>query len=226
MTIKICASITAASYRELKRMTEASEASGADLLEIRLDYLKEDCSLKDVRKLSNLPIIATNRPSREGGFFEGAEEERIQKLISAVDSDFDYIDLELSAENSDEVIGKLMDTGVQIIISCHIPNSTPNVHSLNTILKEELSSHADICKIVTFAKEFTDNLSCLNFLEKASKKAEVVSFCMGDRGITSRLLSPLFGGCFTYASAVKGKEAAAGQLTVAEMRQFYNLLGV
>jgi 3-dehydroquinate dehydratase len=45
-------------------------------------------------------------------------------------------------------------------------------------------------------------------------------------GATSRILSPVFGGAFTYASIVKGREAASGQLTVSETKKIYRLLGV
>jgi 3-dehydroquinate dehydratase len=49
---------------------------------------------------------------------------------------------------------------------------------------------------------------------------------MGSLGVISRILSPFFGGAFTYTSITRGKEAAPGQLTLAEARQIYNLLGV
>jgi 3-dehydroquinate dehydratase len=49
---------------------------------------------------------------------------------------------------------------------------------------------------------------------------------MGELGKTSRLLSPLFGGFFTFASLERGKETAAGQLTVQEMKAVYETLGI
>jgi len=225
MSVKICASVTASAMRDVKRMMKRAERNGADLIEVRMDYIKEEYSLKEVRRLSSLPLIATNRPLREGGLYEGSEEERIRLLSSAADSDFDFIDVELSTEGSEEIVKRLVDTGAETIISSHIFDSTPSLSELNLVFKKELSTRADVCKIVTSAKEFEDNLRCLRFVEKASKKANVTSFCMGELGITSRLLSPLFGGCFTYASVEKGRESASGQLTVAEMRGFYEVLG-
>jgi 3-dehydroquinate dehydratase len=56
--------------------------------------------------------------------------------------------------------------------------------------------------------------------------SETICFCMGPVGRVSRVLSPLFGGAFTYAAVARGKEAASGQLTAPEMRQLYRLLGV
>jgi 3-dehydroquinate dehydratase type I len=49
---------------------------------------------------------------------------------------------------------------------------------------------------------------------------------MGQAGKISRILSPLFGGIFTYASVSKGRESAPGQLTITELREIYALLGV
>jgi 3-dehydroquinate dehydratase type I len=87
-----------------------------------------------------------------------------------------------------------------------------------------LNIKGDICKIITTAKKIEDNLTCLRFVVEASKSNDVICFCMGKLGIISRLLSPVFGGYFTYASVGRGNESAIGQLTVAETKKFYGLI--
>ncbi|MFH0897124.1 MAG: type I 3-dehydroquinate dehydratase [Candidatus Bathyarchaeota archaeon] len=226
MTVKICAAITAITIRDMGEMIKKAERDGADLIEVRLDYMRGEYSLKEVRELAALPLIATNRPLREGGLFRDSEEKRVGILASAAGSDFEFIDIELSTEGSGGIVKMVKDAGAEVIISSHISNSTPSLSALNLIFKKELSTHADICKIVTSATAFRDNLTCLSFVEKAYKKANVLCFCMGELGVASRLLSPLLGGYFTYASVEKGKESASGQLTVAELRSFYEILGV
>jgi 3-dehydroquinate dehydratase len=47
---------------------------------------------------------------------------------------------------------------------------------------------------------------------------------MGELGKTSRLLSPIFGAFFTFASLEKGSETAPGQISIKEMRTAYSLL--
>jgi 3-dehydroquinate dehydratase len=42
----------------------------------------------------------------------------------------------------------------------------------------------------------------------------------------SRLLSPVFGSFFTFASLERGAETAPGQMTVQELRTAYELLGL
>ena len=82
-----------------------------------------------------------------------------------------------------------------------------------------------VCKIVTTAKKIEDNLAVLNFVSAMSSKAKLVCFCMGEQGKVSRLLSPMFGAFFTFASLEQGSETAAGQMTIQEMRATYDLLG-
>jgi 3-dehydroquinate dehydratase type I len=206
-------------------MVKSAERDGADLIEIRMDYMQETYNLDEVRKLSSLPLIATNRPLREGGLFKGSEAERKRLLFSAADSGFDFIDIELSTEDASRIVKRLRDIGRRIIISNHIFDSTPNLLKLNQIFKKESKTQADVFKIVTLATKFEDNVRCLRFIKTASKKANVTCFCMGELGLTSRLLSPLFGGYFTYAAVKMGREAAPGQLTITEMRRFYDVIG-
>jgi len=47
---------------------------------------------------------------------------------------------------------------------------------------------------------------------------------MGPLGLVSRILCPLIGGDFTYASMEKGKESASGQITVTELRKLYDMM--
>jgi 3-dehydroquinate dehydratase len=49
---------------------------------------------------------------------------------------------------------------------------------------------------------------------------------MGELGKISRLLSPLFGGFFTFAALEHGSETAVGQMTIQEMKAAYKLLEI
>jgi 3-dehydroquinate dehydratase len=52
----------------------------------------------------------------------------------------------------------------------------------------------------------------------------MVSFAMGPLGLASRVLCPLIGGYFTYASLGEGKESAPGQLTVDQLKGIYRMM--
>jgi len=116
------------------------------------------------------------------------------------------------------------EKGSKPIISYHNYRSTPPPPLLSKILEEEVAAGAEICKIVGTARKPKDNLVLLRFLCEATEKVKMISFCMGKNGIPSRLLAPLFGSSFIYASISRGKESALGQLTIREMKRIYSIL--
>ena len=224
MIIKVCAVVTATNIPDVKWMVEKAEQCNADIIEIRMDYLSEKFKVEEIRKLTSLPLIATNRFHREGGFFRGLNKERVKILLDAAAAGFDYIDIELMANNSRKIVKNIKALGAESIVSHHIFTLTPRLSEITKIYERELSIKGDICKIITTAKKIEDNLTCLNFVVEASKSNNVICFCMGKQGIISRLLSPVLGGYITYASIGRGKESAEGQLTVAETKKFYELI--
>jgi 3-dehydroquinate dehydratase type I len=97
---------------------------------------------------------------------------------------------------------------------------------MEKVLEQEIAIGASVCKIVGTANKIEDNIAVLNFVASHSSKAKLVCFCMGEAGKISRLLSPMFGASFTYASIEQGNETAEGQISIGEMRAAYNILGV
>jgi len=61
-------------------------------------------------------------------------------------------------------------------------------------------------------------------LEPLQQLGGLAAFAMGEAGQISRILAPLAGGYFTYASLEEGKESAAGQLTADQLREIYGIL--
>ncbi|MFH1328833.1 MAG: type I 3-dehydroquinate dehydratase [Candidatus Bathyarchaeota archaeon] len=225
MNTKICVVITAKNFQALKKMIKRAEEVSTDLIEIRFDYLMNKLDTSVVRKLTKLPLIATNRLAGEGGVTKIAETERLNTLICAANSGFDYVDVELATRDVEKVIKNIKASGSKAIVSFHDFNSTPSLINLSKILKNEIKVGAEVCKIVTTAKRRLDNLTCLEFVTHASKKVPIVCFCMGTMGIPSRLLTPLFGAAFTYASIQRGRESASGQLNAIAMRKIFGLMG-
>jgi 3-dehydroquinate dehydratase-1 len=224
MTIKVCAVVTASNIHDVKRMIEKAEQSGADIIEVRMDYLSEKYNVSEIRKFTALPLIATNRFKHERGFFQGSNKERVARLVDAAASGFDFIDVELKATDAGKIVKRIKALGAKSIVSHHIFTLTPKLSEITKIFKKEVNIKADVCKIITTAKTIDDNLTCLRFVVEASKSQDIICFCMGELGVISRLLSPLLGGYFTYASIEKGKESAIGQMTVAETKKFYEMI--
>ncbi|MCD6537662.1 type I 3-dehydroquinate dehydratase, partial [Candidatus Bathyarchaeota archaeon] len=76
------------------------------------------------------------------------------------------------------------------------------------------------------AQSIKDNVKCLLLVNEMSKLTRIVAFAMGRLGLISRILSPIFGGYFTFASLTENMKTAPGQFTIDELRMLYERLGV
>ncbi len=226
MTARICVSILPKNNLEALSLIEKAEKAKADLIEVRLDCLEISRKLSDIVGSTKLPLIATNKLQSEKGFFTGTETERQQTLLNAAKNGFEYVDVDLSSPKHKETISQLKLLGAKPIVSYHKFDGALNVSAMEKILDEEIASGASICKIVTTAKQIEDNLPALSFVSFASSKAKLVCFCMGEHGKISRLLSPMFGAFFTFASLDTDSQTATGQMSITEMRAAYALLEI
>jgi 3-dehydroquinate dehydratase type I len=220
VSFKVCAVITGRDLNTVKTMIKRAESSKADLIEVRFDYASKPYSPHEVRKATALPLIATNRQSSDDS--KQNLRERWRTLLSSAEAGFEYVDMELHTLDLKDKVKRVKRQGSKPIISYHDYSSMPPTASISKIWKEEVAAGAEICKIVGTACDIKDNLVPLSFLSKVSRKFNTVSFCMGKYGVASRLLAPLFGAYFTYASVSRGQESASGQLTVREMKKIYN----
>jgi len=226
LTIRICVSILPKTTTEALRLIEKAEESKTDLIEVRLDCLEDHSELADLAAHGKTPKIATNMPRSCHGRFPGTETERQQILLTAAKNGFEYVDVELASPKLKELVKEMNEIGAKPIVSFHDFEKSRSLSELNSILEREIASGATVCKIVTTAKRIEDTLTILNFTSTASSKAKIVCFAMGALGKVSRLLTPLFGGFFTFASLERGSETAAGQMTIQEMKTAYELLGL
>ena len=226
MTLRVCGVIAARSIKELELDLRKAKKAGADLVEVRFDFLEEKPNLSALRRLTQLPLIATNRSEVYGGRSRLSQSKRISMLLEAAKAGFEYIDLELATNILLSSVKKAHILGAKVIVSWHDFKSTPSSAKLQELFASGLRSDAEITKIVTMATRIEDNLNCLNFVQKNSKRGRVIAFCMGRLGMASRILAPFFGSEFTYASVAPGKQTAPGQVTLNEMRRAQQLLGI
>ena len=187
-------------------------ALSADIAEIRLDFMGE-CDLPALLRDRPCPVIATNRPVREGGRFRGSEEQRVRPLLEAIDLGIEYIDIEHDAAH---LIKDRRDT--KLVISRHdfqrIPEDIPTIH------RSLAGNGADVVKIVGMAQRITDNARVLRALELSDMP--MISIAMGEAGLISRILALRNESCFlTYATLDEDGEVAPGQLPIGTMRNVY-----
>ena len=191
-----------------------------DLFEVRIDLIGD--GWQELVKQFKKPWIGCNRSADEGGGWEGDEASRIEKLLKAIELGADIIDLELRTTNLKQTMG-LIKKRTKCMLSYHDLDKTPSLHDMKGIVRRQLEAGADVCKVVTTAQRFEDNLTILQLISEFPK-ARIVSFAMGPLGFASRVLCPLVGGDFTYASIEQGRESASGQITVSELRKLYGMV--
>lgn len=224
MKIEVCVAIPPETVDEAIDLIHKAEADHADLIEVRLDNFQNHSNIAEIPSCTKTPLIATNKPTKFGGKYSGNEIKRQNILIEAAKNGFEYIDVDLGTPNQTEFIDRLHGLGAKTVVSFHDVQRTPPISELSRIFELEIAAGADICKIVTTAKHVEDNLTVLKFVAFASKKADLVCFAMGKLGRPSRLLSPVFGAFFTFASLDEDRKTAKGQLSVKEMQTAYAAL--
>jgi len=194
------------------------KAELADLIEIRLDYRKEPLNLNSIRVSTIRPLIATNRRIDQGGKTEEPESERIKLLIEAVESGFEYVDLASNTRRLEKIVSELQCMGTKVIVSSHDFEHPLDIHQLERIHNELVKTGCDIIKIIGWTNSYEDNLP---YLEYNRKHQGNVSFGMGEKGTTSRILAPLAGAAYTYASFESGLELAPGQIPLNALWETY-----
>ena len=212
---RICASIVAADLSAVSKVE-----SLVDLFEVRIDLIGS--GWRKVAGFLKKPWIACNRRAEEGGKWRGSEADRVKELLSALELGASIVDIELATPDLVKVVKKLKGKA-ECLISHHDNTGTPPLEKLKEIIESERKAGAEICKVVTTARSFTDNLVILQLI-RSFPKLKVVAFTMGQVGQLSRALCPLVGGYFTYVSIKAGRESAAGQLTAGELRKIYGMI--
>jgi 3-dehydroquinate dehydratase I len=187
---------------------------------VRIDLV--GAKWRDVVPALKKPWIACNRRTEDGGRWKGPETKRVKELLSALDFGASYLDIELGAPRVDEIVADTKGRA-QVIVSYHNLKETPTLDRLRQIVINELAAGADICKVVTTARDFRDNVTVLELIG-IFPAAKIIAFAMGEAGRVSRILSPLVGGYLTWVSAESGAESAPGQITVEDAQKLYRLL--
>jgi 3-dehydroquinate dehydratase type I len=201
------------------RLIEQIAAKQPNLVEFRLDKLSDSRTLEAIAKKKTFPAIATDKRHRD-------PKEAQKLLLTAAQSGFEYVDIDLDSNLVKDLMPELKSLGAQVIISWHDFTGTPSQSRLIDILNLERQVGADLCKVVTTAHHHSDNLRILEFLQAKSSEFSMVCFAMGLLGRPSRILSPLFGSEFTFAALSEDTNTADGQLSIDNLRNAWQLLGI
>lgn len=233
----ICASIIAHTVEEF--LDAARNARDADVIEIRADGLKVEPPsgqryraeikrlLRNVKIQNGLPVILTIRKEKEGGVFKGSEAERAaciedaMKLADAID-----IELRMKEEKREEIMSEAKKNRIPVILSYHDLNKTPEEDAMKAMLEEESGAGAGMAKLAVKANSIEDVFKLLKVTREMSSRLSIpiCTISMGELGKISRIAAPLFGSAISYGYVTR--ETAPGQLSVSQLKQAFEMLGV
>ncbi|KAL2900590.1 Bifunctional 3-dehydroquinate dehydratase/shikimate dehydrogenase chloroplastic, partial [Bienertia sinuspersici] len=220
----ICVPIMDDSVDKMLVQARKAKDKGADLVEIRLDFLKNfnpNFDLEALIKSSCLPTLVTFRPTWEGGQYDGDESKRRSALCKAMELGANYIDVELKvADEFFESISGKKSTKTAIIVSSHNYQCTPSVEEIGNLVSRIQATGADIVKIATTATDITDCARILQVL--THPQVPIIGLVMGEKGLISRVLCAKFGGYLTFGTLEEGAVSAPGQPTITTLLDLYN----
>lgn len=208
----ICVVIGRTRHKMMQTEIQEAAKQGAELIELRLDFLAKAPDFK--RLLDNKPcaVVATLRRQQDGGRWSGTEDQRKMLLRQATVAGFDWIDIETDIANE---IRRFKS--VKRIVSYHNMREVPA--DLEKIHEQMCAQDPDVVKLAVAAQKPGDNLRVLDLVKNA--KQPTVAFCMGDIGFASRILSKKYGAPFTYGAFNKERGIAPGMPSFDELKNVY-----
>jgi len=128
----ICVSLARTRHRMMLAEHKALAERGAELVELRIDYLKTAPDVGRLLKDRPTPTIVTCRRPPDGGRWSGPEEQRMLQLRTAILAGVEYVDLEYDIAKKVPRYGK-----TKRIVSYHNFAETPdNVEEYYDLMTE------------------------------------------------------------------------------------------
>jgi 3-dehydroquinate dehydratase / shikimate dehydrogenase len=221
---RICVALGLPDVPTLMNHARHEAEAGETFVEFRLDFLDQPCQGADAirgfqEQFPDCMVLATCRRHQNHGRFNGSIEEQMAVLERAVQAGAQAIDVEIeTAEMAHDRLNQFRGR-TEVIVSYHNYEATP---PLDTVVTRMLRVPADIYKLVTTARKPSDNVRVLT-AAKALSKQRLVVLAMGELGFPTRVLSPVFGGAFTYAAPMYAEGTAAGQVSARHLRHLYRV---
>ncbi|MBY9018155.1 MAG: type I 3-dehydroquinate dehydratase [Candidatus Lokiarchaeota archaeon] len=244
-SINICLAIPVNSdnYKDLELVIREGIGSGSNFIEFRFDYLKNEelitlNFLRNLKKLipATISSIFTLRHHSEGGKLKINEYKREKIIQRFIEAKPDFIDIEMNS--SKDLLKKIKDIfdnyNIKLIFSYHDFIKTPDfnhsksiVDKFEHLLLDELNFNIEtinnsVYKLVFTAQEFRNNfipIKICKFYSKLNRK--IISFCMGDLGIISRIYCLHNGAFLTYGSFME--ETAPGQISSKDIKDWLEI---
>jgi 3-dehydroquinate dehydratase-1 len=219
---KICVSIAANKPEDIRKSIERAFYFGADYVEIRFDFLKQQ-SIRETLQIVE-PIkeraIFTLRSVQENGKFRGSNDDRISWLQELSVCRPMLLDVELrTLLGNDQLVDFFSGSKTKILVSWHDFQKTPTNKALADIIRR-MKKYSRYLKVVTTTNYVQDCIRLLDLYD-VTTELNLIAFGMGELGVLSRILCTICGNApFTYSSLED--PIAPGQLTLQQMRRLYD----
>ena len=191
------------------------------------ESINVETSIESFKEGISLPVIFTVRPVREGGFFIGTEEQRIEILKMAISSGVSWVDLETSIEEKvrTELLAAAKAAGCQVIASTHNNQSMPSAADIS----ELVHSHKDLGEIIKFCGKVTNHQDALQLIEASQGLADGdIRFSLmglGNGGDWTRIHAPVLGQTLVFATMLNEfRLNEKGLVNVNDLRDAWALL--
>src|SRR5947209_11231653 len=151
----ICVVIGRTRHKMIQAEIQEAAKRGAELIELRLDFLAKAPDFKRLLDNKPCPMLASVRRPPDGGRWGGSEAERQTLLRQAIVAGFDWVDLETDIIDSVRRFGS-----VKRVVSYHNLREMPD--DLEKIHARMCNQDADVVKLAVAAHEPADNLRALD----------------------------------------------------------------
>jgi 3-dehydroquinate dehydratase/shikimate dehydrogenase len=208
----ICISIAQES-RRLALVDMYNAAPQCDLLEVRLDRFGKAPDVGEIIAAKSKPVVMSCRRPRDGGDWDGTEEERLAILRQCVISKADYVEIEWDVADQIRPFPP-----AKRVISYTNRSETPA--NISDIYRDMQAKRPDVIKLTTLAQTPEEAWPLVQILARAPLPTVVVG--LGKPGVMLSVLGAKIGAPWTYAALERGMEAYPDQPTVSDLENIYH----
>lgn len=226
---KICVPVIEKTEKEIIKYIKYINKLPIDIIEWRADFFLEDIIKdneksindiidlsKDIKKITNKPILFTLRSDKEGGKIKNNSYDKIINIYKTIIENkcFDLIDLEilnLKEKDIKNIIKLSKEKNIKTILSNHNFNKTPSKKYIVSLINKMVKLKCDIVKVAYMPKNKKDVIILLDAITEI-KDFPIIAISMGKLGTITRI----FGSVMTFASAKSS--SAPGQLEAMKLK--------
>lgn len=204
--------------RTLGRADLLNAARQADLVELCLDRFIKTPDVGELIAGLDKPVLISCRRRKDGGNFEGTEEERLALLREALTARPAIIELEL------DIAAQIPRTsGTKRLIAVNRPFRA--VTDIAALQQQAMQVGADVLKVV-WPGVLLDSLEPVLAAMQQGPKPPIVGTPIGHGGRSFSILARRLKAPWVYASLEQGMETHDGMPTLHELEDQYHIRGV